>query len=290
MTLCLKHLSKQRLEEVLACWLGKQRQGWWWSWRGWREPVKLRVGERRGEPGVSGKALTAPVCRLPAHKQHRESEISRAWLEITAEYKLVALLPSLQIRLWICMYCRAQAWLLSSFEYNLTNCKKQINRGSYASELLSCLLKILVLLLFYPLPCYLSPCSPLITFCFNSFPLVCCSYSSYPNPFTHFLPFALLLYPFPLSSSYIRLVLLLVFFQVSSIFMELYPLLTTHLPLILTDPPLISYHSFQTGNPSVMWLVVRVGEHGGLQSGDSSPTVYSHSLSQTAEIKHKGNI
>lgn len=58
--------------------------------------------------------------------------------------------------------------------------------------------------------------------------------------------------------------------------MESYPLLAAHLPLILTDPPLISYHSFQKGNSSVMWLVMGVGECAlkGRQ--------FMHSLSQTA--------
>lgn len=35
---------------------------------------EIAGGRERGrEPGVSGKALTAPVSRLSAHKQHRES-------------------------------------------------------------------------------------------------------------------------------------------------------------------------------------------------------------------------
>lgn len=34
------------------------------------------------DPGVSGKALTAPVSRLPAHKQHREAERQAALAEL----------------------------------------------------------------------------------------------------------------------------------------------------------------------------------------------------------------
>lgn len=46
------------------------------------EPGKLRVGERGREPGVSGKALTAPVSRLSAHKQHQESGRQAALAEL----------------------------------------------------------------------------------------------------------------------------------------------------------------------------------------------------------------
>lgn len=40
-------------------------------------------GQKKGrDPGISGEPLTAPVSRLPAHKQHREAERQAALAEL----------------------------------------------------------------------------------------------------------------------------------------------------------------------------------------------------------------
>lgn len=73
---------------VLACWLGSVEAA--------AEEVVVEAGRRGGErareiaggqekgrePGVLGRALTAPVSRLSAHKQHRESQRQAALAEL----------------------------------------------------------------------------------------------------------------------------------------------------------------------------------------------------------------
>lgn len=82
---------------VLACWLGSVeaaagvgggggggRGGGEGRMVGGTEGAREIAGgrEKGREPGVSGKALTAPVSRLSAHKQHRESGRQAALAEL----------------------------------------------------------------------------------------------------------------------------------------------------------------------------------------------------------------
>lgn len=55
---------------VLACWLGRMGGG---GGRDGGSQGNAGGREKGREPGVSGKTLTAPLSRLSAHKQHRES-------------------------------------------------------------------------------------------------------------------------------------------------------------------------------------------------------------------------